>query len=148
MRLTQHTDFSVRVLIHLALRPDRLTTISEVSEAYNISRNHLMKVVQKLAKAGFIESIRGQGGGLRLSREPGEIPLGDVVEAMEPDFGMVECMRPRNQCAITTACRLPPILSESLRLFLGNLNRYTLADLVPADARAELITLLDIEKAS
>lgn len=145
MRLTQHTDFSLRILIHLALQPERLTTIQEISTAYGISRNHLMKVAQKLARTGYVDSVRGQGGGLRLQVAPEDMRLGDIVEAMEPDFGLVECLRPGNECVITPACALPLILQESLRLFVDNLNRYTLADLLPPKAKPRLAELLQLE---
>lgn len=144
MRLTQYTDYSLRVLIHLGLCPDRLATIQEISEAYEISKNHLMKVVQRLAKNGYIESVRGQGGGLRLKHPPAQIRLGEVIQAMEPDFGVVECLRSENRCAISPACKLPAILRESMRLFTDNLDRYTLADLLPARSRSQLMQLLNI----
>ena len=145
MRLTQHTDFSIRVLMLLAVQTHRLTTIKEISTAYGISRNHLMKVAQELARAGYVESVRGQGGGLRLKVPPEDLRLGDIVKAMEPDLGLVECLRPANKCVITPACTLPPILQESLRLFIDNLNRYSLADLIPDRTEPQLLALLKLE---
>jgi len=129
LRLTQYTDFSIRVLIYLGLHPDRRCTIQEIAESYGISRNHLMKVVQQLASAGFIVSARGSGGGLMLPRAPDQINLADVVAEMEPDFAMVECFRENNRCVITPACRLPPMLARATRAYLGVLREYTLADL-------------------
>ncbi|MDT8410145.1 MAG: Rrf2 family transcriptional regulator [Wenzhouxiangellaceae bacterium] len=131
MRLTQYTDFSVRVLIFLGLHPDRRCTIQEIAEGYGISRNHLMKVVQQLVSAGFVESARGSGGGLRLAHAPQQINLGEVIREMEPDFGMVECMRPNNQCVITQVCTLPGMLAEATRAYLGVIDQYTLLDLLP-----------------
>lgn len=136
MRLTQYTDFSIRVLIYLGLHPDRRCTIQEIAEGYEISRNHLMKVVQQLAGSGFVVSARGSGGGLTLARPPEAINLGDVVREMEPDFGMVECMRPGNHCVITPACTLPRMLAEATNAYLEVIAKYTLADLLqPGDTR-------------
>ncbi|MEX0943302.1 MAG: Rrf2 family transcriptional regulator [Pseudomonadales bacterium] len=144
MRLTQHTDYSLRVLLYLALVPEQLATIQQISEAYGISRNHLMKVVHKLVKTGFVESVRGQGGGIRLNKAPQDIGIGKVIRAMEPDIALVECLRPDNTCVITPACKLPPILNKALAAFFRELDRYTLKDLLPASARNELATLLNI----
>ncbi|GAB4177509.1 MAG: nitric oxide-sensing transcriptional repressor NsrR [Wenzhouxiangellaceae bacterium] len=139
MRLTQYTDFAIRVLIHLGVHPDRRCTIQEIADSYQISRNHLMKVVQQLAQAGFVDSARGAHGGLMLGRPPAQINLGEVIESMEPDFGLVECFRENNQCVITPACRLPRMLDRARRAFLSVLHEYTLADLVgPGDAEALL----------
>lgn len=130
MRLTFHTDYALRLLIYLAVRPDRLATIKEISEAYDISRNHMMKVAHELGQSGFLETVRGRGGGLRLSRPPEEIRLGDVVRAMEEDFRIVECFdRERNTCIISGACRLKGILNEGLQAWLAVLDRHTLKDL-------------------
>jgi len=142
MRLTQYTDFSIRVLIYLGLYPDRRCTIQEIADGYGISRNHLMKVVQQLAQAGYVESARGSGGGLRLGKPVDQINLAEVVEEMEPDFGLVECFRENNQCVITPACRLPPMLSRATRAFLDVLRDYTLADLLGnKDARTMRLLL-------
>lgn len=142
MRVTQYTDFSLRVLIYLGLHPDRRCTIQEIAEGYGISRNHLMKVVQQLAAAGFIESTRGSGGGLTLPTTPERINLADVVREMEPDFGMVECMRPGNQCVITPVCALPAMLDEATRAYLDVLGNYTLADLLPSAGIGKMKLLL------
>lgn len=146
MRLTQYTDFSLRVLIYLGLKRGSRSTIKEISEAYDISRNHLMKVVQQLVAHGYLKSTRGAGGGLRLQGEPKDINLGKVVRDMEPDFGVVECFRPENRCIITPACRLPAMLSKALDAFHGVLDQYTLADLLPETKRRELEMLLKVER--
>lgn len=143
MRLTQYTDFSIRVLIYLGLNPDRRCTIQEIAEGYGISRNHLMKVVQQLANSGFVVSARGSGGGLKLPRAPEAINLGDVVREMEPDFGMVECMRPGNQCVITPACTLPRMLSEATNAYLEVVGKYTLADLLGKREATKMKLLLE-----
>jgi len=144
MRLTQYTDYSLRVLVYLGLQRDRRCTIREISEAYGISRNHLMKVVQQLAAEGFIQSVRGVGGGLTLSAAPSELSVGKIVRAMEPDMGLVECMRPDNACVITPACALIGMLGEARKAFLEVLDRYTLSDILAPSRQAELSRLLDI----
>jgi Rrf2 family nitric oxide-sensitive transcriptional repressor len=142
MRLTQYTDFSVRVLIYLGTYGDRRCTIQEIADDYAISRNHLMKVAQKLAAEGFVDSVRGAGGGLSLPCPPGQINLGEVIRRMEPDFGMVECMRAGNECVITAACRLPPVLAEATRAYLAVVSRFTLADLLEGDNARQIRLLL------
>ena len=142
MRLTQYTDYSVRVLIYLALNPDRRCTISEIAERYAVSKNHLMKIVQQLANAGFVNSFRGASGGLTLGMPPDQIRLGALVREMEPDFGMVECLRPGNTCVITPACGLPPILERAAKAFLAELDHHTLADLLSAEQCSKLRCLL------
>ena len=136
MRLTHYTDFSLRVLTYLGLRPERLCTISEIAEAYGISRNHLMKVVHELGRAGFIDTVRGRNGGLRLARMPSAIRIGDVVRRMEDDFDIVACFGAgTGGCVIAPDCRLAGMLGEALQAFLGVLDGYTLADLIVAPDR-------------
>ncbi|QOC23533.1 Rrf2 family transcriptional regulator [Wenzhouxiangella sp. AB-CW3] len=130
MRLTQYTDFSLRVLIYLGLQSDRRCTIREISEAYGVSRNHLMKVVQQLAAEGYVVSTRGVGGGLTLAHPPEEMMVGDLIRAMEPDLGLVECLRPDNECVITGSCRLTGMLKEARTAFLDTLDQYSLADIL------------------
>ena len=131
MRLTLHTDYALRLLMLLTIEPDELHTIEEIARRYDISRNHLMKVTQTLAQAGFIDSLRGRGGGLRLARPAAEIRLGDVVRATEDGFDLVECFdRERNRCVVAPACGLRGPLEEALVAFLATLDQYTLADLV------------------
>lgn len=142
MRLTQFTDFSLRILVYLALNPDRRCRIREIAEAYGISRNHLMKVVQKLANSGFVEATRGAGGGLMLKKRPEAVNLAELVEAMEPDFGLVECLRPDNQCVITGPCRLPSLLREATSAFLEVLRGQTLADLLTEPERGRMASAL------
>ena len=136
MRLTVYTDYSLRVLMYLGIRPDRLCTIQEIASAYDISRNHLMKVAHQLGLAGYVETVRGRGGGLRLARPPAQIGIGAVVRACEEDFRLVECFDPeRNRCVITPACRLTAMLAEALDAYLAVLDGYTLADLLRDDTR-------------
>lgn len=130
MRLTLYTDLSLRLLMFLALKPNGLATIQDAAVRYRVSRNHLMKVARQLGQTGFIETVRGRGGGLRLSRPPAEIRIGDVVRTTEEDFRMVECFDPaRNTCGLAPACRLKGVLGEALGAYLSALDKYTLADL-------------------
>ena len=126
MRLKGYTDYALRVLMHLAARPDRLSSISEMARTHRISHNHLMKVVHDLRKQGFVDAVRGRTGGIRLARPPSEIRVGDVVRHTEGGFELVDC----GSCVIAPACSLTTALREALRAFMAVLDRYTLADLV------------------
>jgi len=130
MRLTYFSDYAFRVLIYLALTPDRRCTIREISEAYGISRAHLMKVVNLLTREGLVTAQRGPHGGLTLAMPAGEIGLGDVVRKTEEDLGLVECFRPENTCRLTPSCALAPALSRAMQAFLAELDKQTIADLV------------------
>ncbi|HSM96273.1 MAG TPA: Rrf2 family transcriptional regulator [Rhizomicrobium sp.] len=131
MRLTLHTDFALRLLMLLALEPDTLHTIEEVANRYQISRNHLMKVAQTLVQKGFVESVRGRSGGLRLARPADRINLGAVVRTTEDSLTLVECFnRETNTCVVAPACGLRGPLDEALAAFFAVLNKYSLADLV------------------
>ena len=128
MRITQYTDYALRVLIYLGLEADKRSTIGEIAERYVISRSHLMKVVNQLVQEGFVEGVRGKGGGIRLARPAEQIRIGDVVRKIEPDLAIVECFGAGNQCVITPACDLKRALYEALQAFLKVLDGYTLAD--------------------
>ena len=130
MRLSTFSDYSLRVLMYLACQHDRLATIVEISTAHRISKNHLMKVVHQLGRHGYVETVRGKGGGIRLARAAVEIRLGDVVRACEGDFALAECFSPGTQCRIVASCRLHGVLGEALAALLAVLDGYTLADLV------------------
>jgi Rrf2 family transcriptional regulator, nitric oxide-sensitive transcriptional repressor len=131
VRLTVYTDFSLRVLMFLALKGDGLATIAEVAKAYGISKNHLMKVAHQLGVAGYVETVRGKGGGLRLARRPQDIVIGEVVRRTEPDMALVPCFAPNNaSCAIFSSCALRGVLSKARDAFLSALDGHTLADLV------------------
>ncbi len=138
MRLTMFSDYAIRVLIYAAAAGERLVTIEEIATAYDVSRSHLMKVVNSLTKSGYLKGVRGRAGGVTLAMPKEEINLGAVVRATEPDFALVECFTPGNQCIISGCCRLPNILNEALGAFAATLGRYTLADLSlnPADFSA------------
>lgn len=130
MRLTAMTDYSLRLLMHVGQHGGRLCTIAEIAQVYGISEAHLMKITHQLALAGFLETLRGRGGGMRLARPAGEIRIGDVVRAMEPDFAVVECFATGNVCTLSGQCRLTGVLHGSLAAFMENLDRYTLADIL------------------
>src|SRR5665213_2995989 len=130
MRLTVYTDFSLRVLMYLAVRPERRPTIAEIASSYDISKNHIMKVVHKLGVAGYIETVRGKNGGMRLARLPLDIVLGEVVRRTEPDMALVPCFDPINApCVIGPACKLRQALHRARGAFLAVLDDYTVADL-------------------
>ena len=116
MRLSEYTDYTLRVLMYCAAHRERLVTIGELAEYHGVSKNHLMKVVNDLAHQGLIETTRGRGGGLRLLKEPGAIRIGDVVRATETDFRLVECFDPRtNLCSLTPSCRLKHVFDDALQ---------------------------------
>jgi len=142
VRLTVYTDYSLRMLMYLAVKGDGgPTTIAEVAGAYGISKAHLNKVAHRLGLAGYVETARGKGGGLRLARPAEEIGLGDVVRRVEPDMALVPCFEPVHApCPIVPACGLRGALYEARQAFLAVLDRYSLADLVRR--RAELGALL------
>ena len=138
MRLTNFTDYSLRVLIYLGARRGeaRLATIGDVAAAYRISRNHLTKIVHHLAKEGYIQTTRGKGGGMRLARPPERINIGTVVRGTEEDFALVECFQEGNlSCPIIPACVLPPVLQRALQAFFRELDGQTLADLLQPQAK-------------
>ena len=143
MQLTVYTDYALRVLMYLAVHDDRLVTIAEMASTYAISKNHLMKIVYQLGQKGFIETVRGRSGGLRLGQAPERLAVGYVVRQMEPHFNMVECFDPTtNRCPITPACGLSHVLGEARNAFLAVLDRHTLADLI--QDKPALVRLLDI----
>jgi Rrf2 family nitric oxide-sensitive transcriptional repressor len=137
MRLKSYTDYALRVLMHLAARPDRLASIGEIARTYRISHNHLMKVVQDLRTEGFLDAVRGRSGGIRLARPASEIKVGDVVRHTEGTFDLVDC----ESCVIARACSLTGALHEARRAFMAVLDGYSLQDLV-ADRKRGLIELI------
>ena len=139
MRLTTFTDIGLRALMYLATRPAGYkSSITEVTEAYDLSRNHVVKVVHQLARAGLIHSIRGKGGGIMLGKPADEIRIGQVVMALEESLQVVDCTKP--VCKILPACRLKGVLKEGVDAFIGALDQYTLADLI--DNKEALIPLI------
>jgi Rrf2 family nitric oxide-sensitive transcriptional repressor len=130
MKLTRFTDYSLRVLIYLGLKDDGRVTIREISDAYGISRNHLMKVVSLLTRMGYLDARRGPGGGIALARPAGEIVIADVVRDMEDDLNLVECFCEDATCIIQPMCKLKAVLNQALDAYLETLERYTLLDLL------------------
>jgi len=131
MRLTKHSDYALRVLVYVAAAEGRQVSTEAISDAFGISAHHLVKVVAKLGKAGFLTIKRGRSGGVQLARDAKDIRLGKVVEATEPDFAFVECLEPGNtECLLTGSCGLVRPLREAQKAFLGALDQYTLADAV------------------
>lgn len=143
MKLTLHSDYSLRVLLYLAHSPDRLVGTEEIATSYGISKHHLVRVVQTLAESGFIEVKTGRSGGARLAKEPSEINLGEVVRHTEQSFRMVECFdRETNTCPIVAICGLHSKLGEALEAFLAVLDRFTLADVTPSKDREKFFQIM------
>ena len=137
MRLTRYTDYSLRVLIYLGAHPERTCSIAEIAHAYDISQNHLMKVVHGLRRQDFVTSVRGRSGGVRLARSPDQINVGDLVRRTEDDFCLVDC----SECVIAPGCGLIGALGQALAAFMAVLDGCTLADLVRK--RTDVRELLD-----
>jgi len=144
MHITRYTDYSLRVLIYLSAQGDRLATIQEIADSYDISKNHLMKVVHQLNKKGYIETIRGKKGGMRLHMAPEDINIGILVRETEQDLSIVECFSSKNACRITPVCGLKSMFNEALKAFLEVLDQYTLADVIQDQHRPQLLRLLQI----
>ena len=141
MQLTRHTDYALRTLIQAALKPEgQRLSVAEITATYDLSRSHVMKIVQKLGHEGFLLNIRGKGGGIELGKAPEEINIGEVVRVMEPNLRVVDCDNPF--CRIQPACKLQGVLAEAMNAFLSVLDNYTLEDLL--HNRSELIQLLAI----
>lgn len=140
MKLSTYTDYTLRVLLYLALRHDDSVTIDEIAEAYGISRNHLGKIVHRLGQQGHVETVRGRGGGVRLAVDPGAISIGAVARVCERDSALVECFSADNNCCIASACVLRTAFAEAEEAFFLTLDGYSLADLVrPRRALAQLL---------
>ena len=131
MKLTAFTDYSLRVLIYLAAQPQKRATIAEIAASFDVSENHLTKVVHLLGKSGWLANVRGKGGGLELAMPPELVGVGAVVRQTEGAAVVAECFSDEaNHCAITRICRLRGVLGEAVEAFYTVLDRYTLADLV------------------
>lgn len=140
MRLTLHTDFALRVLIQVALGGGKLARISDIAESFDISRNHLMKIVNDLGQKGYLDTVRGRNGGIRLMREPREINVGQVVRDMEDQLDVVGCLDRKGYCPIERVCVLRGVLRDATDAFLAVLDTQTLADLIrPHKALSSLL---------
>ena len=146
MQLTLYSDYSLRVLVYLSLHEEESSTISEIADFYQISRNHLVKVVHNLSLKNYINSTRGKGGGLKLARSPAEIVVGKVIRDTEPNFDVVECFSqdPNTKvCNIESICKLKSMLGKAMDSFLVTLDEFTIADVIkdiPRDASAKKVS--------
>jgi Rrf2 family nitric oxide-sensitive transcriptional repressor len=147
VRLTVYTDYALRMLMYLALKEDGLATISEIAQSYGISKNHLMKVAHQLGVAGYIETVRGRHGGLRLARHVKSIRLGEVVRRTEPDMALVMCFNPvETPCTIRSCCVLRDALEKAGTAFTDVLDGYTLADLIaPRASLCEALAIVPVK---
>jgi len=149
MQLTLYTDYSLRVLLYLGQRPHERITITQVSEYFGVSRNHMVKVVHNLGKLKFIHTIRGKNGGMTLAQKPKNINLATVIQKIEPHMNLLECFDDKtNTCPITMECGLKHILYKARKSFVDVLNQHTLADLLPendSDATIQHIPISNIQ---
>ncbi len=136
MRLTSMTDYAMRLLMYVGRHPERLCTIAEIAQAYGISEPHLMKITHKLATHGWLETVRGKHGGMRLAMPPEKINLGAVVRDTENELALVECLGPDNSCSLSGACGLTGILQGAMGVFMQHLDGYTLSDIIDVPACA------------
>lgn len=135
MRLTKYTDYGIRVLVYLGTRDGELASIKEVARSFDISQDHLKKVVQDLAGAGFVHAVRGRNGGIRLARQPSDINLGSVLRHTEGLDELIECAG----CPVAPACGLPPVLAEATAAFAAVFDKYTVADLIRRRPELQLL---------
>jgi Rrf2 family nitric oxide-sensitive transcriptional repressor len=140
MRLTNFSDYALRMLMYAASAGERLITIEEVARVFSVSKTHLNKVANTLTRAGYLKAVRGRSGGLTLGRAPQDIGIGDVIRLTEPDFALVECFATGSQCVLTQRCKLSRMLMDATASFQASLDRYTLADiaLAPRDFGARV----------
>lgn len=136
MQLTRHTDYALRVLIFLALQPaEKRIIMADIERHFAIPHNHLIKIVHRLARKGYVFTMRGKGGGLRLDRDPATIRLGEVVQDMENTLELIDCESPI--CPLEGLCRLKGMLNEAGQAFIDALNRHTLADVIASPKQIE-----------
>ncbi len=141
MQLTQFTDYALRVLIYLSKAPQQFATISEISDYFDISRNHLVKIVHHLSINKVILTTRGKNGGICLAHAPKDINIGDIVRITEQNKDMVECFNPeKNNCIISPSCKLQQILHEAQQAFFETIDNYTLEDTLPSDIDFKVLT--------
>ncbi|UTW56079.1 Rrf2 family transcriptional regulator [Kordiimonas sp. SCSIO 12610] len=142
MQLTSFSDYCLRVLIFAGTKHPALSSVKEIAAAYGINEPHVVKAVHFLSKAGYLETVRGRGGGLRLKKDPKEITVGDVVRASENNLAVVECLGAGGMCTITPACNMKPMFKEALEAFFQVLDRYTLSEILGPEQ--QLKALLNI----
>ena len=140
MRVTLHTDFALRVLIQVGLNDGKLTTINDIARSFGISKQHLTKVVSRLSQMGYVEAVRGRGGGIRLRRPPRDINIGQVVRDTEDQLNVIGCLERKGYCPIERACVLRSALRDATQAFLAVLDTYSLADLIkPQEVLSSLL---------
>jgi len=143
MQLTRHTDYALRILLHLAANQNQLTSVTELAQFYDISRNHLVKIVQGLVEHGFVNTVRGRNGGMQLAKPSNAISIGRVVRLMENHFNLVECFdSTHNTCSLDGACRLKGILQRATETFLQTLEHISLADINKPKLRKHIVGLV------
>ncbi len=143
MRLTLHTDYALRVLIQTAIADGKLITINDIAESFDISKQHLMKVVNDLSQKGYLDTVRGRNGGIRLRRPPRDINVGQVVRDTEDKLDVIGCLERRGYCRIERVCVLRGALQDATAAFLAVLDGYTLADLIRPQKALSSLLLLD-----
>jgi Rrf2 family nitric oxide-sensitive transcriptional repressor len=143
MRLTLHTDYALRVLIHVGIAGGKLITINDVAETFDISKQHLMKIVSDLAQKGYLDTVRGHGGGIRLRREPRDISIGQVVRDVEETLCVTGCLERGGYCRLQRVCVLRGALYDATQAFLAVLDEYTLADLIKPQRALSSLLLRD-----
>ncbi|HJD61727.1 MAG TPA: Rrf2 family transcriptional regulator [Rickettsia endosymbiont of Columbicola hoogstraali] len=130
MQITSFTDYGLRSLIYLTYKQEKICSIKEIAEYYNISLNHLVKVIHKLVQLGYISSSKGKGGGIKIAFNPSSMKLGDIIEKLEPNMDIVECFNKDNQCRINNSCQFKHFIKEASNAFIKTLNNYTLEDAI------------------
>lgn len=147
MHLTSHTDYALRCLIMLGIAAPNQLTIGQISETYGISENHVVKIIGRLAKLGYLETTRGKYGGVQLAMDPTRINLGKLVQQIEPELGVVACLRDEDvPCVIDGACVLRGALAAATQSFLDTLSQYTLADTLKPKRRLERLLQLSVRR--
>ncbi|MCC6559801.1 MAG: Rrf2 family transcriptional regulator, partial [Xanthomonadales bacterium] len=131
MQINDFTDYSLRVLVFAATRPDQQCATADVASAFGISRHHVVKVVHALQQLGYLETTRGRSGGFRLALAPERIRIGEVIRRTEGTLALVECFdRERSTCPLTPACGLKRALGDAFAAFFETLDGWSLADVV------------------
>lgn len=142
MQLTRHTDYALRILMYLGAENERLASVADIASYYSISRNHLVKVVQGLTEYGFVTTVRGKGGGMKLARKANDISIGNVIRHMENNFDLVECFNEENSaCTVDKRCTLKGILRRGVNNFLTQLDTVSLADIIKPNLRKQLVNI-------
>ena len=142
MRLTLHTDYALRALIRVAIADGKLITINDIAQSFDISKQHLMKVVNDLGRKGYLDNVRGRNGGIRLRRRPRDINIGQVVRDTE-ELDVIGCLGQRGYCPIERVCVLRGVLRDAAEAFVAELEAYTLADLIKPRRELSSLLLLD-----